>query len=455
MVDQSHNCSGAGGFGKGAGVSGKSLAVILAAGKGTRMRSAKPKVMHEIGGLPMVRHVLAAVSQSGMDGAALVAGKDSDWAAKLDDAPQVFVQDPPLGTAHAVLAAQEAITPQHDVVVVLFADTPLLRPQTIATMVAHIRRGADVAVLAFEPSDPTGYGRLLSEGGRLVAIREERDASEAEKAVRLSNSGIVALSARAAAALNDIGNQNAKGEFYLTEIVSLGAARGFEMVVEHTDGDEVHGINDRAQLAAAEAIFQTRKRTEAMEFATLQAPETVFFSHDTVLEEDALIEPHVVFAPGVRVGKGAHIRSFSYLEKSQVDDGAIVGPFARLRPGAKIGARVRIGNFVEIKNATVAEGAKVNHLSYVGDASVGAGANLGAGTITCNYDGVNKFVTTIGAGAFVGSNSALVAPVTLGERAYVGAGSIITDDVPDDALAIGRGRQVNKPGRSPATKPKG
>ncbi|MEM8551229.1 MAG: bifunctional UDP-N-acetylglucosamine diphosphorylase/glucosamine-1-phosphate N-acetyltransferase GlmU [Pseudomonadota bacterium] len=434
---------------------GRSLAVVLAAGKGTRMRSKTPKVMHEIGGWPMVRHVLAAVAQSGVEDSALVVAVESDWAYSMSHGAAVFVQDPPQGTAHAVLAARAAMIAAHDVVVVLFGDTPLVLPETISSMVERVRAGADVAVLAFEPEDPTGYGRLLTDDGKLVAIREERDASPDEKAVGLSNSGIMALSARAVEALGDINNDNAKGEFYLTDIVSIGAARGYEMVVEMANREEVMGVNDRAQLAAAEEIFQARKRAQAMEHATLLAPHTVIFSHDTALKEDVVVEPYVVFGPKVWVGPAARIRAFCHLEDVYVGEGAVVGPYARLRPGTWVEENARIGNFVEIKNASVGEGAKVNHLAYVGDARVGAGANLGAGTITCNYDGINKFRTTIEAGAFVGSNSALVAPVTIGARAYVGSGSVVTEDVPADALAIGRGRQVNKPGRSPAAKPKG
>jgi bifunctional UDP-N-acetylglucosamine pyrophosphorylase/glucosamine-1-phosphate N-acetyltransferase len=318
-------------------------------------------------------------------------------------------------------------------------------------MLHRIHGGADIAVLAFEPDDPAGYGRvILDANGHVAAIREHRDASEAERAVRLCNSGIMAIRAGTPlAALEEIGADNAKGEFYLTDIVEIGRSRHFNMVWERAEADEVLGINDRAQLAAAEAAFQRRAREKALRTATLTAPETVFLSHDTVLGEDVLVEPNVVFGPGVSVGEGARIRAFSHLEGAAVSAGAVVGPFARLRPGTAIGRGARIGNFVEVKAATVASGAKVNHLAYIGDATVGAGANVGAGTITCNYDGRHKHLTEIGEGAFIGSNSALVAPVSIGERAYVGSGSVITEDVPADALAIARGRQVNKEHRSP------
>ncbi|MBJ3774685.1 bifunctional UDP-N-acetylglucosamine diphosphorylase/glucosamine-1-phosphate N-acetyltransferase GlmU [Acuticoccus mangrovi] len=430
----------------------RSLAVVLAAGKGTRMRSRLAKVMHPVGGLAMIGHVLAAARAAGVGDTALVVAPDATWPQKLAGEAAVYVQSEARGTAHAVLAAAEAVRPDHDAVVVLFGDNPLITPATIASVLARVEEGADVAVLAFEPDDPTGYGRvLLDESGRVAAIREERDATEEERAVRLCNSGVMAIRTGAPfAALADIGSDNAKGEFYLTDLVALGRQRGFDMVWQLADAEEVLGVNDRAQLAEAEAVFQRRARSKALEVATLLAPATVFFSHDTVLAEDVTVEPHVVFGPGVSVGEGARVRAFSHLEGAVVSPGAVVGPYARLRPGATIGADARIGNFVEVKNATIAPGAKVNHLSYIGDATVGAGANIGAGTITCNYDGVHKYRTEIGAGAFIGSNSALVAPVTIGEYAFVGTGSVVTDDVPADALAIGRGRQVTKEGRSPA-----
>ena len=430
----------------------RSLAVVLAAGKGTRMRSATPKVMFEVGGLPMIAHVLKAVREAGVGATALVVAPETTWAERYaGEAVSVHVQEAQLGTAHAVLAARAAVREDHEAVVVLFGDNPLITAATIDRMLSRVHGGADIAVLAFETAEPTGYGRILVDvEGHVAAIREERDASEAERAVTLCNSGVMALRAGApVAALEAIEANNAKGEFYLTDLVALGRERGFNMVLETASFSEVMGVNDRAQLSTAEAEFQRRARAKALDGATLVAPETVFFSHDTVIGTDVTIEPNVVFGPGVEVADGARIRAFSHLEGALVAAGAVVGPYARIRPGTTVGPKARIGNFVEIKAATIGAGAKVNHLSYIGDATVGAAANIGAGTITCNYDGTNKFRTEIGEGAFIGSNSALVAPVAIGEHAFVGSGSVITEDVPADSLAIGRGRQVVKEGRSP------
>ncbi|WP_245943905.1 bifunctional UDP-N-acetylglucosamine diphosphorylase/glucosamine-1-phosphate N-acetyltransferase GlmU [Acuticoccus kandeliae] len=430
----------------------RSLAVVLAAGQGTRMRSRLPKVMHPVGGLPMISHVLNAVERAGIGRTALVVGREAPWAEGARGNASLHVQSEPRGTAHAVLAAKAAFDEGIDSVIVLFGDNPLIEAETIDSVLARVHGGADIAILAFETDAPTGYGRvLLDDNGHVAAIREERDASEAERAVRLCNSGIMAIRAgEPLAALDTIEANNSKAEFYLTDLVEIGHARGFNIVWQRAPHAEVMGVNDRAQLAEAEAEFQRRARAKALQGATLLAPETVFFSHDTVIGEDVTIEPNVVFGPGVVVDDGVTIRAFSHIEGAVISPGAVVGPYARLRPGTSIGPKVRIGNFVEVKNSALATGAKVNHLSYVGDANVGAGANIGAGTITCNYDGKKKFRTDIGEGAFIGSNSALVAPVAIGDRAYVGTGSVITEDVPADALAIARGRQVNKPDRSPA-----
>lgn len=428
------------------------LAIILAAGKGTRMRSTTPKVMHKVGGLAMVAHVLSAVRAAGINDIALVVGPDAAWASEYADQATRYIQDEPWGTAHAVLAARNALTSEHDAVIVLYADNPLIRPETIDLMVDRVQGGADIAILAFETDHPHGYGRvILNDNGLVAAIREEKDANEAERAIRLANSGIMAMRVgEPVQALSAIGSDNAKGEFYLTDLVAIGAERGFSMVLERAPFSEVMGVNDRAQLAAAEAEFQARARAAAAQRATVTAPDTVFFSHDTVIGDDAVIEPYVVFAEGVSVGEGAQIRSFSHLEGAVISPYAVIGPYARLRPTTTIGPGARVGNFVEVKNAVLGAGAKANHLAYVGDATVGAQANLGAGTITCNYDGTAKHRTDIGEGAFIGSNSALIAPVAVGERAYVGSGSVVTDDVPADALAIARTRQVNKQNRSPA-----
>jgi len=421
------------------------------------MRSARPKVLHSVGHLPMVLHVLNAVAAAGLGRVALVVGHGGDKVAAVAAAaaPEATVvrQDGQLGTAHAVLAARAALegAAADEPVVVLYGDAPLVRAETIAAMADLVAGGAALAVLGFHAADPTGYGRLLMAGERLLAIREERDANDAERAIDLCNAGVMALRAADALPLLDaISNDNAKGEYYLTDAVEIAVGRGLETRVALAEEAEVTGVNDRRQLAAAEALFQHRMRLAAMAAGvTLVAPETVFFSHDTRLAEDVTVEPNVVFGPGVTVGPDATIRAFSHLEGADIAAGAVVGPYARVRPDSRIGENARIGNFVEIKASVVAAGAKVNHLAYIGDSAVGAGANVGAGTITCNYDGVKKSRTEIGEGAFIGSNTALVAPVAVGRNALVAAGSVITEDVPDDALAVGRGRQVIKPGRSP------
>jgi bifunctional UDP-N-acetylglucosamine pyrophosphorylase/glucosamine-1-phosphate N-acetyltransferase len=353
-----------------------------------------------------------------------------------------------LGTAHAVLAAREAIARGADDILVMFADTPLVRPQTLKRLRTALAKGAAVAVLGFRAADPTGYGRLLTEGDELIAIREERDASTDERAIKLCNAGLMALAgAHALALLEAIGNANAKGEYYLTDAVALARAKGLRTAVIETEEDDVRGINTKAQLAEAEAVLQQRLRAAAMEAGvTMIAPETVFLCADTKFGKDVTIEPNVVFGLGVSVDDGALIRAFSHLEGAHVGKGARVGPFARLRPGADLGEDVHIGNFVEVKAAEIEAGAKANHLAYIGDARVGAGANVGAGTITCNYDGIAKHRTDIGKGAFIGSNSALVAPVKIGDGAYIGSGSVVTKDVPADSLAIARGEQTVKVG---------
>lgn len=428
------------------------LAIVLAAGEGTRMRSRLPKVLHPLGGRPLLTHVLDSVQAAGIETVAVVVGPDhaavEAEARQCAPGAKVFVQAERRGTAHAVLTARPAIARGHDGIVVLFADTPLVRPATLARLRAALTAGAAVAVLGFRPADPTGYGRLITQNGNLVAIREEKDASPAERALGLCNAGLMALGGDAALAiLEGIGNANAKGEFYLTDAVEIANARGLKAVVLEAEEDEVRGINTKAQLAEAEAVLQRRLRAAALEAGvTLVAPETVFLSTDTAFGRDVVVEPYVVFGPGVTVADDAVIHSFSHLEGAEIGKGASVGPYARLRPGTRLGEKARIGNFVETKAAEIGAGAKANHLSYVGDARVGAGANIGAGTITCNYDGVAKHLTEIGAGAFIGSNSALVAPVSIGDGAYVGSGSVITQNVPADALAVGRGRQSTKEG---------
>jgi bifunctional UDP-N-acetylglucosamine pyrophosphorylase/glucosamine-1-phosphate N-acetyltransferase len=428
------------------------LAIVLAAGEGTRMRSTLPKALQPLGGRPLLAHVLAAAEAAGCGDMAIVVGPEHGAVAALahELVPQarVFEQSKRLGTAHAVLAAREAIARGADDILVMFADTPLVRPQTLKRLRNALAKGAAVAVLGFRAADPTGYGRLLTEGDELIAIREERDASTDERAITLCNAGLMALAgAHALALLEAIGNANAKSEYYLTDAVALARAKGLRTAVIETEEDDVRGINTKAQLAEAEAVLQQRLRAAAMEAGvTMIAPETVFLSADTKFGKDVTIEPNVVFGLGVSVDDGALIRAFSHLEGAHVGKGARVGPFARLRPGADLGEDVHIGNFVEVKAAEIEAGAKANHLAYIGDARVGAGANVGAGTITCNYDGVAKHRTDIGKGAFIGSNSALVAPVKIGDGAYIGSGSVVTKDVPADSLAIARGEQTVKVG---------
>jgi bifunctional UDP-N-acetylglucosamine pyrophosphorylase/glucosamine-1-phosphate N-acetyltransferase len=428
------------------------LAIVLAAGEGTRMRSARPKVLHAVAGRTLLAHVLTAVSAIEPSAVAVVIGPGQDAVAA--EAKRVlphaacFEQRERRGTAHAVLAAKAAIERQFDDVLIVYADTPLMRPQTLRLLRAPLAEGAAVAVLGFRLADPSGYGRLITSGGALLKIVEEADASADEKAVRLCNAGMMALDGRSALAiLERIGNRNRKGEFYLTDAVEIARGMKKSVVAVEVEEDEVRGINSKKELAEAEAVAQQRLRQAALDAGvTLVAPETVFLSGDTKFGKDVVVEPYVVFGENVTVGDGAVIHSFSHVAGAAVGANVSIGPFARLRPGARIGEGAHIGNFVEIKEATIEAGAKANHLSYIGDAFVGAGANIGAGTITCNYDGSAKHRTTIGENAFIGSNSALVAPVEIGAGAYVGSGSVVTADVPADALALARGRQVVKEG---------
>ncbi len=424
------------------------LTIVLAAGEGTRMRSSMPKVLHPVAGQSLLAHVLGAAAHG--DGAALavVVGPDhqtvADEARRVRPEAGVYVQAERLGTAHAVMAAREAVAEGYDDLLVAFGDTPLISAETFARLRAPLAAGAGLAVLGFRAADPTGYGRLLVEGGQLSAIREQADASAAEQAITLCNAGVMAFDGRIALkVLEQIGNANSKGEYYLTDAVGIVHALGRDVVVIETGEDEVRGINTKAQLAQAEQVMQARLRQAALDAGvTMIAPETVFLAADTTFGKDVTIEPNVVFGAGVSVGDGAVIHAFSHIEKAAIGARASVGPFARLRPGTSLGDGARIGNFVETKAAMIEAGAKVNHLTYIGDAHIGAHANIGAGTITCNYDGFDKHKTIIGKGAFVGSNSSLVAPVKIGDGAYIGSGSVITKDVADNALAIGRGQQT-------------
>jgi bifunctional UDP-N-acetylglucosamine pyrophosphorylase/glucosamine-1-phosphate N-acetyltransferase len=431
------------------------LSIILAAGEGTRMRSGLPKVLHKVGGLPMVGHVVRASQAAGATAISVVVGPNHEAieATVKSLVPEATIarQIYRLGTGHAVREARAAFAEARGNVVVLYGDGPMLRPETIRNVAAQLDRGADVVVVGFEPDDPLRYGRLLTEGGRLVAIREYADASEAERRIRLSNSGIMGFKAEALRRIIDrIENKNAKGEYYLTDAVELANADG--MRVEHTvaDANEVLGIDDRPRLAKAEAQFQALRRQDFMEAGvTLHDPATVYFSYDTEIGKDAVIEPNVVFGPGVKIGEGVTIHAFCHIEHAIVGPGTEIGPFARLRGDTVLEEGAKAGTFVEMKNTRVGRGAKVPHLSYMGDAEIGAGSNIGGGTITANYDGLNKSGTTIGANAFIGTNSSLVAPVTVGDGAYVASGSVLTEDVPAEALAFGRARQINKPGYAP------
>ncbi|KAB2850770.1 MAG: bifunctional UDP-N-acetylglucosamine diphosphorylase/glucosamine-1-phosphate N-acetyltransferase GlmU [Hyphomicrobiaceae bacterium] len=429
------------------------LIVVLAAGKGTRMKSDLPKVLHRIAGRSMLGHVLALARSAGASGSAVVIGPGQDAVRKeialfASDAP-VFVQAERLGTADAVKAARPAIAAHSGHVIVLFADTPLFSAATISGVRTALSDGAGVVVVGFEAADPAGYGRLLRDAaGRLLAIREHNDASPKERATRLCNGGVMGFrSERFIEIVDAIGNRNAKGEYYLTDAVEIANAKGLACRALICPEEEVLGINSRDQLAEAEAIWQRRARKAAMlAGASMVSPETVWLSHDTVIGRDVTIEPHVFIGPGVTIEDGAEIKAFCHIEGARVGKGARIGPFARLRPGADLGADVHIGNFVEVKNLAVEKGAKANHLAYLGDGRVGEGANIGAGTIFCNYDGFFKHMTDVGKGAFIGSNSSLVAPVKIGEGAYVGSGSVITKDVPPDALALERCKQEERPG---------
>jgi len=417
-------------------------AIVLGAGKGVRMKSRIPKVLHRIGNRPMVLYALDAARAAGAQTCVVVAGPDMAGVAQAVAPVPTVVQAEPRGTADAVKPALSAVGRDAESVLILYGDTPLIRPQTLEAAIARRRAGGHaVVVLGFRPDDPGAYGRLVQDGsGALDAIVEARDATPEQRRIGLCNSGVMAVDGAVLFDLIDaVGNDNAKGEFYLTDIVGIARCGGRTCAVVEADPEELLGINSRAELAEAERIFQQRMRLAAMDGgATLVDPDSVRFSFDTVLGRDVTVGPQVVFGPGVNVGDDVEIAGFCHIEGAEIASGASVGPFARLRPGAELREGARVGNFVEVKNAVLKPGAKANHLAYLGDAEVGAGANIGAGTITCNYDGFRKARTVIGDGAFIGSNSALVAPVSIGERAIVGAGSTIDRDVEADALALTR-----------------
>ena len=423
--------------------------IVLAAGQGTRMNSDLPKVLHEVGAAPLVGHALAAGRALDPERVIVVAGHGAEQVTKavagLDPDAQTVLQEEQLGTGHAVAQALPALDGFEGRVIVLYGDTPFIRPETLEAL-AEAR--ADVTVLGFEAEDPGRYGRLIADGSALERIVEFKDATDQERAISLCNSGVIACDAALLAELvAGLGNDNAAGEYYLTDIVAAARAKGLSAEVVTCDEAETLGINTRAELARAEALFQSRMRAEAMENGvTMVDPETVYFALDTYIGRDVVIGPNVVFGPGVTIESGARIEAFCHLTGCHISRGGTIGPFARLRPGAELAEDVHIGNFVEVKNAMLGEGVKVGHLTYLGDAEIGEGTNIGAGTVTCNYDGVMKHRTVIGANAFIGSDTMLVAPVTIGDNALTGSGSVITEDVPSGAVAIERTKQVVKPG---------
>ncbi len=427
--------------------------VILAAGQGSRMKSDLPKVLHPVASAPLLHHAMRSGASLEPERTVIVAGIGFDAVKKaaldFDEDAQVVLQAEQNGTGHAAAVAEPALEGFDGDIFILYGDTPFISPETLTEMQAVRQQGHAIVNLGFEAADPTGYGRLiLSDDGTLDEIVEHKDASAAQRAITLCNSGVYCVDgALLFDLLHKVGNDNAQGEYYITDIVRIARDQGLTTAVVRCEEYETRGVNSRTELAQAEAIFQSRARAEAMDNgATLVAPETVWFAFDTHVGRDVLIEQNVVFGTDVTIESGAHIRAFSHLEGCHVSQHCVIGPYARLRPGAEIADGAKIGNFVEVKAAQIGEGAKVNHLSYVGDSTVGDHANIGAGTITCNYDGVFKHHTEIGARAFIGSNTMLVAPVSVGDDALTGSGSVITEDVPEGALAIGRGKQVNKPG---------
>ncbi len=426
------------------------LTIILAAGEGTRMKSSTPKVLHHIGGMPMIGHVLSTARLAGGSQNLVVVGAEAERVQReiglIDKNCAIAIQQEQNGTADAVLAGKDWLARSFDDVLVLYGDVPMLRPDSLTKMRQHIAAGADLVVLGFDADDPQGYGRMIVENGQLQAIREHKDASAEEKEISFCNGGIMAFNGKIAlATLEAVDNNNAQSEFYLTDVVEILHKAGNKVVAMPVLESELSGVNNRAQLADVEDLWQQRKRLEMMlNGVTLMAPDTVFFCHDTEIGRDSVIEPNVVFGPGVTIAEDVQIRAFSHIEGADVASAAVVGPYARLRPDARLLEGSKVGNFCEVKKAVIGKGAKVNHLSYIGDANVGTGSNIGAGTITCNYDGVNKHHTEIGDNVFVGTNSSLVAPVNLGDGAYIASGSVITKNVPADALGIGRGTHVNK-----------
>lgn len=434
------------------------LSIILAAGEGTRMRSALPKVLHPVAGLPIVGHVARAARAAGSNQVALVTGPRHgairDVVSALDPEVVHFEQAEARGTGHAASMARDLFKDAQGYIAVVYGDHPLLRGHNFRAVLDRLDAGLDVAILGFEPADPTGYGRFITDGERLLAIREHKDASEDERRIGLCNACILAFRAEVFRDLIDkIDTNNAQGEYYLTDLVDLANAAGKKVGYGLAPENDVMGVNDRRQLARAEKLFQQVRRDDFMQAGvTLRDPDSTWFSWDTEIGKDVTIFPNVVFGPGVRIADNVEIRAFCDIEDAVIGTGATIGPFARIRGGAELGPDVHLGNFVEVKKSRIGAGTKAGHLSYLGDAEIGTKTNIGAGTITCNYDGVNKDKTIIGDNAFIGSHASLVAPVTIGDGAYTASGSVITEDVPADAVAFGRARQENKQGYAPKLK---
>ena len=430
------------------------LSIILAAGEGTRMKSSLPKVLHKIAGLPLVCHVVRQVQLIGKSDIAVVVGRGADDVSsavkEFSKTANIYLQKERLGTAHAVLSARQMLGENYDDVLIVFGDTPLIEAKSLERARDELAHGADIVVMGFITENPSGYGRLIEKDGKLQAIVEEKDATTEQKKIKFCNGGVMALNGKLALSLlEQIKNENAKKEYYLTDIVKIGVSRELEVKAISIPFENVIGVNTRVELSEAEALWQKRRARELMlSGVTMLRPETVYFSYDTAIEGDVVIEPNVFFGLNVKVETGVVIHGFSHLEGAIVKAQSEIGPYARLRPGAILENSSKVGNFCEIKNAKIGEGAKVNHLTYIGDAVVGGHTNIGAGTITCNYDGFNKWKTIIGENAFIGSNSALVAPVEIGDGAYVASGSVITDQVPENSVAFGRARQINKEGRA-------
>ena len=432
------------------------LSIILAAGEGTRMKSSLPKVLHKIAGLPLVCHVVRQVQSIGKSDIAVVVGRGADEVSsavkEFSKTANIYLQKERLGTAHAVLSAREMLSKNYDDVLIVFGDTPLIEAKSLERARDELAHGADIVVMGFVTENPSGYGRLIEKDGKLQAIVEEKDATTEQKKIKFCNGGVMAFNGKLALSLlEQIKNENAKKEYYLTDIVKIGVSRKLEVKAISIPFENVIGVNTRVELSEAEALWQKRKARELMlSGVTMLRPETVYFSYDTAIDGDVIIEPNVFFGLNVKVETGVIIHGFSHLEGAIVKAQSEIGPYARLRPGAILENSSKVGNFCEIKNTIIGEGAKVNHLTYIGDAVVGGHTNIGAGTITCNYDGFNKWKTIIGENAFIGSNSALVAPVEIGDGAYVASGSVITDQVPENSVAFGRARQINKEGRANA-----